>query len=446
MKQKQKTLEELTKVDLTKSIDENSIRILSNLEKNKISFTEFSNHILNKTIKDIEQEINKINDVLKNTHELYFKKHLSNKLSKENDSLEKPVLAEKIAKLTDKGVGELKAFLNEIQHDLTDKKAAAKIQDIINTIIKSLKSDNMAKQNLPKKEVKEPKLMYKKDDVLFYLSNDKIRVGKVLKDSFNENETVMKSLIYDKENQTFKETDKMVAIDNKKLSKPFKYKNITFDDLSIEDKLALVMGKQTSSIKTENKYKTKVDGIDVEKIFEQDVRFQLKPNKKTGLVIPKVVKPFYKQVYGKEITENDLAILKKGGVLISDAKNEKTGKMFEITMKYDKGLKGVVVTPFSANYLTNKKGVSEKAYVGNNTLDKQNIEDLINGKSVNLKVGKNGDKEVTIGFAEKSTVQERFGFKTTEDIKNTEVKVEKVKKEIKEPIKPKRKKGRGIGR
>jgi len=303
----------------------------------------------------------------------------------------------------------------------------------------------MAKQNLPKKEVKEPKLMYKKDDVLFYLSNDKIRVGKVLKDSFNENETVMKSLMYDKENQTFKATDKMVAIDNKKLSKPFKYKNITFDDLSIKDKLALVMQKKTSVIKTENKYKTKVDGIDVEKIFEQDVRFQLKPNKKTGLVIPKVIKPFHKQVYGKEITENDLEILKKGGVLISDAKNEKTGKMFEITMKYDKGLKGIVVAPFSANYLTNKKGVSEKAYVGNNTLDKQNIEDLINGKPVNLKVGKNGDKEVTIGFAEKSTVQERFGFKTTEDIKNTEVKVEKVKKEIKEPIKPKRKKGRGIG-
>jgi len=435
MSEKKLTLDQMIKVDLNKSIEDNANKILKFLKENNISFTEFSNYILNlaKTKKGKTTEVlDKKMDAYKKAYELYFKDHLSNKLSNENKNLKVPKTKEEIAKATEKGAIKLKRFVDEMQHDLTHKKAGAKIQDIINTIVKLFKTNNMAKQNKKIEEEQEPKLIFKKDDVLFYLQGDSIRIGQVLKDSFNKEETILKSIVYDKQNKVFKTLDDLIVKDNTKLSKPFRYKNVDFNNLTTKNKLDLVMGKQTEPIKTINQYPTKVDGIDVKKTFEQDVRFQLKINKKKGIIIPKVIRPFIKQAYGKEFSVSDLATLKKGGVLINDAINKK-GEEYQFTLKYDKGLKGVVAAPFNTNYLTNKKGISEKAYVGGNTLDKNNIKDLLAGKPVELKIGKDGSRTINIGFSENSTILKRLDLDKAVN--------EKVKTEIKGDIKETSKKG-----
>jgi len=424
MAEKLLTLDETVKVDLKKSIEENSIQILKSLKENKISFSEFSNYILNKKEIGTLEDLDKKTEIYKNTHELYFKEHLSNKLSKENKNSENPISNKEIGKATVLGVSKIKDLFNDIQNDLTDKKASSKIKEIINEIVKNFKTNNLEKPKQEKNE--DPKLMFKKDDVVFYMQNDNIRVAKVLKDSFNQKETILKPIVYDKQEKSFITLDdKLIAKDNNKLSKPFKYKNISFDSLTTIQKLDLVMGKQTSPIKTQNQYKTKVDGVEVQKIYEQDVKFQLKINKKKGLIIPKIIRPFQKQAYGKEFSKTDLDILKKGGVLINDAINKK-GKHFEFTLKYDKSLKGVVVAPFNSNYLTNKKGVSNKAYIAGNTLNKKDIQTLLKGKPINLEL--NNNKKITIGFSENSSIIKRLGLD----------------KEIKESIKAPKKKTKGL--
>jgi hypothetical protein len=420
------TMDNLVKVNFKLSVDDNVKEILDSLKKNKISFSELSNYMMNSSIVGTKENIEKEVTIKHKVHELYFKNNLSNSIKKDNNTISDKDLS----KILDLGVNKMQSLIDKIQNDPTDKKLGAELVNIIKTLV-----DNNKKQQVKQSEKEEPKLVHKKGDVLFYkrMDTDKsYSVGKVVENSYDTKNTIIQKFEFDNEQRKMILSDKKAAIKNEKLSPAFKYKNITFEKLELKNQIKLLKGKKTDFILAQYSFKPK--GSDIEKIVDENVKFNL-ANTKKGLDI-KVDRGFSisnSKAYGKVITPEDLDNMKKNNAILLNNNVSKNGKDFVFAMKFDKNLGKVVAKGYEVSYLIDKNNkVQDKAFVLGNKLDKSNIEHLLKGNTITI--GKN-----KIGFASNNELN-KWSISTKEEKKKTATKkVKAVKTE-----KPKRKKTRGL--